>query len=257
MNSNGCVVNLKSGKPRSGQCQAQSAPLSLCWLAALLLLASMTALANDAQDHQALRTQVQTYLAEKTAAPDHSDVEIRVGQLDSRLRLEKCAGALSAFVPDGVALQGSLNVGVRCALPKPWTVYVPAEVRLYREVLAIANSLPSGAQITAADVVAVRMEISRLRSGYFSQKEQVIGKELTRAMTAGEIFQPNRLKSPLLVRRGEDVMIVASTGGLEVRSRGKAMADASEGQVLNVRNLRSNRTIQAIAVKPGVVMVSM
>ena len=225
-------------------------------LAALLLAGTgCTAIAAQPQATDTLQQVAQEFLQQQLSRQD--DVEISVGRLDSRLRLTPCQETPQAFLPAGARLQGKLTVGLRCAGPKPWTVYVPAHIRIYTEVMAAAIPLGRGEQVGKDDIIAVRQELSELRSGYFNRHEDVVGKVVKRAMNAGQVFSPQRLKAPLLVRRGEEVTILATTGGLSVRVRGKALKDAARGEQLPVRNTNSKRVIQAVAIEPGTVSVRM
>ena len=204
-----------------------------------------------------MRQSAKAFLQDKLQALTADDIEIIIGHLDSRLRLTQCESDLDTFLPSGSKLQGKLSVGVRCASPKPWTVYMPAQIRIYKEIIAAAHPLGRGTQVSEADIIQVRQEVSGFHSGYFEEAGQVVGKVMTRPLNAGQVFTPNKLKAALLIKRGEEVTIVASTGTLEVRSRGKALKDAAEGESLTVRNINSNRVIQVIAVKPGIVIVPM
>jgi flagella basal body P-ring formation protein FlgA len=221
----------------------------------LALLAANVSMAAQSQATEELQQVARGFLEQQLSRQD--DVEIAVGRLDSRLRLTPCQDAPQAFLPAGSRLQGKLTVGLRCAGPKPWTVYVPAQIRIYTEVMAAARALGRGEHVSQDDVIAVRQELSALRTGYYTRSEDVIGKVLKRTMNAGQVFSPQRLKAPLLVRRGEEVTILATTGGLSVRVRGKALKDAARGEQLPVRNTNSKRIIQAVAIEPGTVSVRM
>ena len=183
--------------------------------------------------------------------------EIQLGRLDSRLRLGRCETALQAFVPAGSRLQGKLTVGVQCPGEKPWTVYIPANIRVFGEVLITARPISRGDTLTRADVIARRQEISKLSHGYYRQSDEVIGKLAARSLPAGTPLTPRMLKARLLVRRGDNVTILANTGFLQVRSKGKALQNAALGERITVRNTRSKRIVEGIAIRAGTVQVPM
>jgi len=167
--------------------------------------------------------------------------EIHLGRLDSRLRLGFCETGLQAFVPAGSRLQGKLTVGVQCPGEKPWTVYIPANIRVFGDVLTTSRPISRGDTITRADIIA----------------EDIIGKLAVRSLPAGTPLTPRMLKARLLVQRGDDVTILANTGFLQVRSKGKALQNAALGERITVRNTRSKRIIEGIAIKAGTVQVHM
>ncbi len=183
--------------------------------------------------------------------------EIHLGRLDSRLRLRFCETGLQAFVPAGSHLQGKLTVGVQCPGGKPWTIYIPANIRVFGNVLTTSRPISRGDAITRADIIARRQEISTLSHGYYRQTEEIIGKLAMRSLPAGTPLTPRMLKARLLVRRGDDVTILANTGFLQVRSKGKALQNAARGERITVRNTRSKRIIEGIAIKAGTVQVHM
>jgi flagella basal body P-ring formation protein FlgA len=228
-----------------------------------LLLGLLMALPSAAdtlpvQGQQALQDAARAFLQEQLDETGATDAEVQVGQVDSRLRLAACPSPqLEAFLPAGSRLGGKLTVGVRCSGPKPWTLYLPAEIKLFAEVVVASQPLPRGIEITAQHVSRSRKDVSDLHAGYFTALEQVIGKIATKPIKPGDVLTPQRLKAPLLVRRGEDVTIIAAVGGLEVRSKGTALADAAQGETVNVRNLQSKRVVQGTVISAATVGINM
>lgn len=222
------------------------------------LLMASSSFAAKHQNHEKLRHIAKSFLTDQLSTkPMHESSEVRIGHLDSRLRITPCQQAPEPFLSPGSKLQGKLTVGLRCNKPRPWTVYLSAHIQNYGDVLTAAHALTRGTKITEADIISSRLELNGLRYGYFTQKKNVIGKILKRPINAGQAFLPKRLKTPLLVRRGDQVTIIALTNGLQVRVKGEALRDAALGEKLPVRNSRSKRIIQAVATKAGTVTINM
>jgi len=59
------------------------------------------------------------------------------------------------------------------------------------------------------------------------------------------------------VRRGDQVVISARSGGINVRMQGEALSGGTLGQQISVRNLTSQRVIRARVAGPGQVEVEM
>jgi flagella basal body P-ring formation protein FlgA len=59
-----------------------------------------------------------------------------------------------------------------------------------------------------------------------------------------------------LVKRGAEVTIVADTGNIEVRMRGKALGEGGRGDRIKVKNVRSGRVVTATVMARGVVQIS-
>jgi flagella basal body P-ring formation protein FlgA len=215
------------------------------------------AAATDLQTAEVLHQTVLTFLKQQTAQQSEQEVEIHIGHLDRRLRLTECAVPPAAFLSPGAKLQGKLSVGVRCNDQKPWTVYIPAQIKNFATIVVAAHPLPRGKEISNSDLMMARQDLGQVRGGYYTKSENIIGNILTRSMSTGQAFTAKNVKPPLLMHRGDDVTILASIGGLQVRVKGQALNDAALGEHVSVRNKQSKRIVQGTAVKPGIVNVQM
>ncbi|VAX04259.1 hypothetical protein MNBD_GAMMA20-1045 [hydrothermal vent metagenome] len=254
-------LSLAEGIPRQvygtkWQTLAGSLPL-LVIVSLLPAMALATTPTPQYQSLTSLHEVARDFLRSQIPLESGNSHEIHLGRLDSRLRLGFCEIGLQAFVPAGSRLQGKLTVGVQCPGGKPWTVYIPANIRVFGDVLTTSRPISRGDAITRADIISRRQEISTLSHGYYRQTEEIIGKLAMRSLPAGTPLTPRMLKARLLVRRGDDVTILANTGFLQVRSKGKALQNAAQGERITVRNTRSKRIIEGIAIKAGTVQVHM
>jgi hypothetical protein len=66
--------------------------------------------------------------------------EIRVNRLDPRLRLPLCDQPLTTTLESPAQPLGRVTTRVRCDGSAPWTVFVPAEVRLYERLFKVENT---------------------------------------------------------------------------------------------------------------------
>lgn len=228
--------------------------LAVCLFAALM----GTAQAEESyQSQDALRQSARHFLETQLSSRAQASAEIALGRLDSRLRLSPCDTPLQPFLPAGAKLQGRLSVGIRCSDTTPWTVYLSADIKVFADVMVAARPLSRGETLASGDTVPLRMEVSKLNSGYYLRDDELAGKILRRAIPAGQALTPRVLREPLLVHRGDDVTIIATTAGLQVRMKGKALEDGTRGARVSVRNTRSKRIVEGTAVKPGEVQVLM
>lgn len=223
---------------------------TLRWLAgSLTLCCGLTLPAGAAEEAiqplDAIRQRASEFLASqhrnRAQPPD-----IQLKELDPRLRLPKCAVALEAFLPGGAKPFGATSVGVRCRGARPWTVYQRAHVRVFEQVLVASRFLAKGTVLSPADLQAERRELSTLTE-YATTSENLLGKQLRRALPAGAVVVPQAVKGVPLIRQGETVTLVLRQGGMEVRSSGIALGDAELGQRLRVRNESSKRVVEGTA----------
>lgn len=208
------------------------------------------------QSHDSIKHEVERFLESRVAGGE-GQVEISVGQLDSRLRLTRCEQPLESFLLPNAREVGRVLVGVRCNGAKRWKLFVRARVERQVELLVAARPLPRGSRLAAGDLKrAVRPE-SRLSTGYIVQQSDIVGKILSRTVSAGSVITHNHLDNPRAVKRGERVSIVAEMDGLSISMEGTALADGAVGEVIRVKNRSSQRQIDAEVVSGGVVRVRM
>jgi flagella basal body P-ring formation protein FlgA len=95
------------------------------------------------------------------------------------------------------------------------------------------------------------------RNRYFNDPALVLGMYAKRPIPEGKALSIHMLQAPHLVRRGQEVILLAKTAGLEVRMKGKALADGAKGDLIQVRNTKSRRIVEGVVTNQGVVRVGM
>ena len=201
-----------------------------------------------------LEQHVQDYLTTSKIAGRH---QITIARLDFRLRLNSCDKPLSASLENTDIPVGRLTVRVRCTGSAPWGIFVPAQVSLHREVVVTRHPVKRNTILGAGDLMLAERDISLLGQGYLLEIGQATGAMSIRAMSAGQPVQPNQIRIPPMVKRGDRVVISATSGPISVRMPGEALSDGGKGEQIRVRNLRSQRVIHARVTAPGQVEVPM
>lgn len=217
--------------------------------------------ANAIADAQAIQALPSITAAAVVASQERAkeqgfeQVAVEVRPLDNRLRLTQCSEPLSTFVPQASQALGSISVGIRCKAPKPWTIYVRTVVSAQQAIPVLARSLARNTVISEADIKLVNQPLKAQANGVIYNPEHIIGMELTRPLDAGSTIKVNQLRAPKVVKRGQQVTLVAGSNGLEVRIQGKALKDAAEGELVTVTALDTGKKVQGIAHSDGTVSV--
>lgn len=191
------------------------------------------------------------------AQAQYDNPQIVMTALDSRLRLQECDGNLETFSNTQNSGLGNQTIGVKCHSPVAWTVYVPIQVKVFQPVVVTVKSLPAKHEITKADIRIEQYDIAMLRQGYLQDMNMAIGQQLKYAITRGAAIKPRSLVDKKVVHRGEQIVLVATAGNMEVRMAGQALADATKGQRVRVKNLSSKRIVEGIVDAPGIVRIMM
>jgi len=176
---------------------------------------------------------------------------------DPRLRLPACPGVLEATVPVSAGgLRARTTVQVICPAPTTrWTVLVPVSLETEAEVLIAARPLARGLTPGPTDVQATRRTLPGISSLYISNLTEIRTQHLVRPVEAGQPLTRDALAADPVVRRGEDVTLVANLSGLEVRVPGRALGDARPGERVRVQNVSSLKVIEGRADDTGRVRV--
>ena len=188
---------------------------------------------------------------------DYKQIEIIPGKLDPRLRLAKCDQALDTAYSSSTRRGGRLTVNIKCNGAKPWTLYVPVQVKIMQDVVVLSQSLPRNTILSQSDLRIEQRDINKLNSGYFSDLNEVIGKKLRRSVGSGLSLSPVYVESQMLIKRGQQVTLLAQTSGITVKMAGKAMANGAAGERIKVKNLSSNRVIEGLITEEGVIRTQM
>jgi flagella basal body P-ring formation protein FlgA len=190
------------------------------------------------------------YLRAQTAGLPGT-VTFQIGQLDRHARLAAC-DAFEPFLPSGSRLWGKTTVGVRCLGPGRWTVYVPVQVRIAGHYLVAARQLAPGQVVGAADLLPQGGDLGALPANTLTDPAQAIGKTTRQAVAAGQPLRSELLSAALVVQQGQSVKLHSSGAGFSVSNEGKALNNAAEGQVVQVRTA-SGQVVSGIA-RPGAIV---
>lgn len=182
--------------------------------------------------------------------------EIEVRQLDPRMRMAYCDKELTASLQSPRPV-GRVSVRVRCEGSSPWTVFVPAEVRLFRNVVTAIRPLKRDAIVSEDDVAMRERDIGQLGQGFLSAMDQAVGQKVLRPTVIDQIIAPTFLEQPQMVHKGDQVVITARSGSISVRMPGEALSDGAFNEQIRVRNLNSKRVIKAYITGAGQVEAPM
>jgi flagella basal body P-ring formation protein FlgA len=226
-------------------------------LFSLLLLAAPLALAQTQtgarQDGAALRKLAEGYLQAQSAGLP-GKVTIKVGAVDPRLALAACP-APEAFQQPGARPWGKTTVGVRCTAPV-WSMFLQAQVNVVADYVTAAVPLAQGQPIDASQLATMQGDIAAMPNGIITDVAQAIGRTPTVSLPAGTPLRLDALKSKPVVQQNQAVRIVSRGENFSVSGEGKAIGNAGEGQIVQVRTPRG-AIISGTARNGGIVEVAL
>ena len=122
------------------------------------------------------------------------------------------------------------------------------------EAAVLTRNVDRSDMLKSADVVIERRTKAEAGNDAAS-REQALGMQMRRPMRAGQPLRSADLVKPDLVQRDQSVTVIYETPGLYLTTRGKALDNGTEGDVVNVLNLQSKRTVTGIVSGRGQVTI--
>lgn len=230
--------------------------LSFCILTGSLLPSAPLMAADSFMEHEEIRKQVRQYLHNRTAEQGLLDTAIEVGRIDNRLKLARCESGLEVVFGNN-RLPGNVSLAVRCNTGKPWKIYIQATVNAYEMIYVARAPIARGASFSDGNLHRVKHNITSLNGNYITDLSSLKGQVAKRHIRKGEMIRPFLVVKSKLVKRGEQVSIIAETAGITVRMTGKALNDASAGEHVRVKNNNSKRIVEGTAINRGIVKINM
>lgn len=230
-------------------------------LAAIIwLFWAPTSWADDATNktNQQIQMQLKAFVADISSEHNYSRTEYEANLPDERLNLETCDGPLTIENRSRNRRFGRLTLRVSCDhASKPWAVNISVNLIVYDEVVVSSRPIPKGSKITPNMLLKEERNVTRLHRGYFKEPANVTGAIARFSLSGNRVIKPGNVLPPMLVTRGEKVVINAGLQGLSIRTSGVALSDGALGEVVRVKNSRTERIIEGRVSAAGEITVSL
>jgi len=140
----------------------------------------------------------------------------------------------------------------RCSDTPGWRYEYVVRARVTAMVAIASAPVAANEALTDAQVTIERRDISNIADPV-SNPADVVGQMSRRMLRPGDILRSGQLSSPVLVKRGDAVMMVARREGIEVSMAGEALDAGGKGAVVRVRNAGSGQVVHMRVAGPGTV----
>ena len=123
------------------------------------------------------------------------------------------------------------------------------------EAAVLTRGVERNEVLKSSDVVIERRPKAEA-GGDLAARDRAVGMQVRRQIRAGQPIKTADLARPDLVQRDQSVTLIYESVGLYLTIRGKAMEGGTEGDVVNVLNLQSKRTVSGVVIGRGQVSIS-
>jgi flagella basal body P-ring formation protein FlgA len=140
----------------------------------------------------------------------------------------------------------------RCNDAPGWRYEYVVRARVSAMVAVAASPVAPNEALTDTQVTIERRDISNIADP-ISTPEEAVGQMSRRMLRPGDILRSGQLSSPILVKRGDAVLMIARREGIEVSTAGEALDAGARGAVVRVRNAGSGQVVRMRVAGPGAV----
>lgn len=123
------------------------------------------------------------------------------------------------------------------------------------EAAVLARNVERNEVLKSSDVLVERRPKAEV-GGEAASRDRAVGMQARRQLRAGQAVKVADLAKPDLVQRDQNVTLIYESPGLYLTVRGKAIEGGTEGDVVNVMNLQSKRTVSGVVTGRGQVSIS-
>ena len=122
------------------------------------------------------------------------------------------------------------------------------------EVAVLTRDIERSEMLKSSDVAQERRPRAEV-TGEAATRERTVGMQLRRPMRAGTPIRVADIAKPEFVQRDQNVTIIYQVPGLYLTTRGKAIESGAEGDIVNVLNVQTKRTLTGVVTGRGQITV--
>lgn len=196
------------------------------------------------QIEQAARAELEA----RMAASGLTEPQIDVAVVTTRAA-PACAGNIAVEPVDTRSPQ-RMRFLARCNDTPGWRYEYVVRARLSAMVAVAAGPVAANEALTNAQVMLDRRDISNIADP-ITTPDEAVGQMSRRMLRPGDILRSSQLGSPVVVKRGDAVTMIARRDGIEVSTAGEALDAGARGAMVRVRNANSGMVVRMRVAGPG------
>jgi len=187
-----------------------------------------------------LRRFLSDWLAQQLDA-NKDNIRIRFEKSQDDLLNQSLARYRFELEPVGRDLIGRVSINVRRYRANQLldTQRLRVEVNVRRRIVVAARSLGRGQTLTAADVEVKTQWFDSMIKQPIGKVDQVVGQQTAGSLRTGDILFIDDVQAPVLVKRGQLVMVRCISGSLVLKTVARAREDGTLNQRITLRNERT------------------
>ncbi|MCE2571566.1 flagellar basal body P-ring formation chaperone FlgA [Motilimonas eburnea] len=189
--------------------------------------------------HLMIEKMAEDEVAAQIQSPANGKVGIVASPLDTRINIAPCQQPLNANIVNG-KINKTTVVKVSCDDAAPWHTYVQVRVKITKPVVVASQLLAPGALLSEHNIFIDFVETQNIRGNVIDDPTLLYGVKAKRRIPKGRMI---KMRDVCYICKGDNVVIKAQMGNLEIKTNGIAISSASLGQTIRVRNTQTNKIV--------------
>lgn len=132
---------------------------------------------------------------------------------------------------------------------------VRADVSLLVDTFTLSTAVGRGDRIDASMLTKATLWMSPTGAPPIRDEAQAVGAVARTRLDAGTVLRTEHVEAPLVIERGDLVTVHALAGAMIVKTKARALADAREGEMVELSRGRETRPFLARAAAPGLAIL--
>ena len=145
-----------------------------------------------------------------------------------------------------------MRFAVRCPQAGSSRLEYIVRARISASVVVMAAPVAANELLSDDHLTVGQRDITTIADPVVSARDAV-GQTSRRSLRAGDVLRSSSLTAPVLIKRGDAVVMIARIEGIEVSTAGEALDVGAKGATIRVRNSSSGQTLRMRVVAPGMV----
>ena len=145
-----------------------------------------------------------------------------------------------------------MRFAVRCPQAGSSRLEYIVRARISAPVVVLVAPVAANEPLTDAHLAVAQRDITIIADPVVAAQDAV-GQTSRRSLRAGDVLRSSSLTAPVLVKRGDAVVMIARIEGIEVSTAGEALDGGAKGSTIRVKNSASGQTLRMRVLAPGMV----
>lgn len=118
-------------------------------------------------------------------------------------------------------------------------------------IVALANPLDKGGIVREQDLITMRLPRERVQGRAVTDPQEILGLAARIQQRPGRQLSKADFERPMLIQRGDKVTLIYEISGMKLTTQGQAATAGADGDMIDVVNLQSRRTVRGTVSARG------